>query len=59
MHCCTNIRDHCQGISLLYDGIYMAYGVGFWTQNVNKDALVMNLYVMFCQYIMYHNCKLF
>ena len=27
--------------------------VGFWTRNVNIDALVMNLYhVLFCQYIM-------
>ena len=31
----------------------MAHGVGFWTQTVNSDALVVNLHVMFCQYIMY------
>ena len=36
---------------------YMAYiclecGMGFWTQNVKMDALVVNLNVMFCQYIM-------
>ena len=54
MHFCTNIKDHRQGISLLYHvicGIYMAYGVGFWTQNVNMNNIVVNLHVMFRQYI--------
>ena len=46
---CALIRSNT-----VYDpiyGIYTAYGVGFWTQNVNMDALVVNLHVMFCQYI--------
>ena len=54
MYFYNNIKDHCRRVSLLYDGIcgiYMAYGVGFWTQNVNMDAIVANLHVMFCQYI--------
>ena len=55
MHFCADINNYCWGISLLYDGIYgihIAYGVGFWTQIVNMDPLVVNLHVMFCQYIM-------
>ena len=55
MYFCTNIKDHCHEISLIYDGIfgiYMVYGVGLWTQNMNMEALLVNLHVMFCQYIM-------
>ena len=55
MHICSNIKDNCRDISLQYDGIYgiyMAYGVGFWTRNVNMDVFVVNLHVMLCQYIM-------
>ena len=56
MYFCTNIKDHCHEISLIYDGtifgIYMVYGVGFCTHHMNMEALLVNLHVMFCQYIM-------